>query len=258
MLPRAVRASRESAPGVGTGPRPSAALWSAARRRACPGCPLSASARPPRAAPPGPAPRPGRNRPAPGPTPRSTGRFPRGRRRSARRRSRTRALLSLRLASIDHRTDLDQPTRRPSLRHLDCLVKVGYGDLGIAADRLLAFDEGSVGDHGFAVVELDGGRRPLRLEFVAAGDLAPVFLKPLVERGIGGLPLGLRHRFPLLCPLLRLAEQQYVFHRVRSSLMGPRHSPLCTVRRTSRTRNRQLVTLLGGGSFRSLRCSGLD
>src|SRR3989442_3858354 len=219
MLPRAMRASRDTAPDAETGRRPSAGLWSAARRRACPECHPSASARPPRAAPPGPAPRRGRNHPRPGPTPRSTGLFPRETQRSARRRSRTGCLLSLRFAPIDHRADLDQPTGRPSLRHLDGLVRVCQGTLGIAADRFLAFDEGTVGDHGLTVIELDGGRGALRLELVAAGDLAPVFFEPLVDRGVGRLPLGLRHRFPLLCPLLGLAEQQYVFHRVRSSLM---------------------------------------
>src|SRR5437762_6437273 len=224
MLPRAVRASRESAVDVGAGRPPSAAPWSAARRRVCPDCPRSASARPPPAAPPGRAPRPGRDPPAPGPTPRSTGRFPRGRRRSARRWSQSGGLLSLRLAPIDHRPDLDQPTRRPSLRHLDGLIQVSHGDLGVAADRLLAFDEGTVGYHRLTVVELDRCRGALGLDLVAAGDLAPVFFKPLVDRGIGRLPLGLRHRFPLLCALFGLAEQQYVFHRVRSSLMvrGPR------------------------------------
>src|SRR3989442_3966068 len=219
MLLRAVRASRESAPDGETGRRPSAVLWSATRRRACPESRLSASARPPRAAPPGRAPRPGRNHPAPGPTPRSTDRFPRETQRSARRRSRTGGPLSLRLASIDHRADLDQPTRWPSLRHLDRLVKVCHGDLGLAADRILAFHQGAVGHDRLAIVELDRGRRPLRLELVATRDLAPVFFEPLVDRGIGGLPLGIRHQFPLLCPLLGLAEQQYVFHRVRSSLM---------------------------------------
>src|SRR5213079_481223 len=111
----------------------------------------------PPAAPPGRAPRPGRNPPAPGPTPRSAGRFPRGRRRSARRWSQSGGLLSLRLASIDHRPDLDQPTRR----QLDGLIQVSHGDLGVAADRLLAFDEGTVGYHRFAVVELDRGRGAL-------------------------------------------------------------------------------------------------
>src|ERR1700732_3902135 len=87
--------------------------------------------------------------------------------------------LSLRLAPIDHRTDFDEPSGRPFLRHLDRLVQVSDIDLGIAADYFLAFDEGAVRDDRLAVVELDGGRCPLWLELVPSGDLAPVFAEPL-------------------------------------------------------------------------------
>jgi len=119
----------------------------------------------------------------------------------------------MRLAPIDHRADFDQPSGRPALRHLDRFVQVGDGDFRITADRLLALDERAVGDHRFAVVELDRGGGALRLKLVPARDLACIFAEPLIDRGVGRLLLSLWHRFPLLGAVLRLPEQQYVFHR---------------------------------------------
>src|SRR5260370_22844061 len=213
MLLAARRACRGSEPDAATGRWPCAAPSSTTTRRVSRECLPEASARSPRAVPPAPALAPGRSLPACGPTPRSTGRSPLGRRRSARRRSRSGFRLPLRLASIDDRTDLHQAAGRPPLRHLDGLIQVGDVDFGIAPDRLLALDKGAVRHHRFSVVELDSRRGAVWLELVSARYIAPISLKPLVDRGIGRLLLGLGHRAPLLRPLLGVSEQQYVFHR---------------------------------------------
>src|SRR5438093_5455023 len=70
------------------------------------------------------------------------------------------------LLSRDDRADLDGPPTRPGLRHIERFVEIGYVDLSVASDDLIALHEGPVSDERFPVrceSNRGGCVRPLQL-----------------------------------------------------------------------------------------------
>src|SRR2546422_1794121 len=120
------------------------------------------------------------------------------------------------LLADDQRADFDQRGVRehpdPLLGDTQRGVQILHIDDGVAADRFLSLDEGSIHDHGLAVLAADRRRllRSLQLGPFLDDTLLLLLSPPLAEARIPLLHLVLRHVLVHLA--VRIAKQEHVLH----------------------------------------------
>src|SRR5262249_27182740 len=109
--------------------------------------------------------------------------------------------------------DLDRASAWPAFGHVERLIEVGYSDLGIASDDLVALNERPVADDGLAVdLEAHSSCSIRRRQLVARADLRRIFGEPATDTLILGVPSFLSHRFPGLLLLAGSTKQKHVLH----------------------------------------------
>jgi len=135
------------------------------------------------------------------------------------------------LVNLHHRSNFDGTTSWPGFGDAQCLVKVGHVDLNIAANDLIALNEGAVVDDRLSpTLEAHSGRGKGRLELVARTEPGTMLREPAAHLGILRAAGFLGQVYPGLLPVYSTLKRQFAYcHAMSVSILSLQlscHSPL--------------------------------